>query len=64
MGSLETVRRPLRFHAPTDCLQTEGSLHAPWALYKKDTAITALNGEDWIELCNAAAERYQLLARD
>jgi hypothetical protein len=39
-------RRPLRFHAPIDCLQTEGPLHAPWALHKKDTAITALNGED------------------
>jgi hypothetical protein len=49
-------RRPLRFHAATDCLQTEGPLHAPWALYKKDTAITAQKGEDFIELFNAAAE--------
>ena len=49
-------RRPLRFHASTDCLQTEGSLHAPWALYKEDTATPAQEGEDFIELFNAAAE--------
>jgi hypothetical protein len=57
MGSLEVVRRPLRLHAPTPtALKTEGPLHASWALYKKGTAITALNGEDWIELCNAAVD--------
>ena len=49
-------RRPLRFHASTDCLQTEGSLHAPWALYKEDTATPEQEGEDFIELFNAAAE--------
>jgi hypothetical protein len=36
--------------------QSEGPLHAPWALYKKDTAITAQKGEDWIKLFNAAAD--------
>jgi hypothetical protein len=52
----ECNRRPLRFHASTDCLQTEGPLHAPWALYKEDTVIPAQKGEDFIELFNAAAE--------
>ena len=27
-----------------------------FTLYKKDTAITALKGKDWIELCNAAVD--------
>jgi hypothetical protein len=33
-------------------------LHAPWALYKEDTATPAQEGEDedFIELFNAAAE--------
>jgi hypothetical protein len=54
----ECNRRPLRFHTSpsTDCLQTEGPLHAPWALYKEDTATPAQEGEDFIELFNAAAE--------
>jgi hypothetical protein len=47
-------RRPLRFHASTDCLQTEGSLHAR-AIQGKH-GDTGAEGRGFIELFNAAAE--------
>jgi hypothetical protein len=50
-------RRPLRFHASTDCLQTEGSLHAPWALYKEDTAIYRRRRARILSSCSTQLQR-------